>query len=379
LHCSFELFNFKQFNKLSLTLKHKKMKKLYTLIALVSIAFGANAQNRGSVNPGTSHHSNASLNKHVMTQGARLNGDTLMYMPLPGYMINSTDAPTFDIVTEDIDGLTPFFSGQDMDFGLYYSTDSTMYGSNPGFWNFYHPWETPAPAGTDSAFYWQGTSYFQSPAQADNWLMFGPITIPAGGASLLWYDRFNNWRDGYNVKVSDAFSSTLTFTDFDVSSTIFTLTDDAAPSATAATDTTWQLHNVVIPAQYNGMQVAIAFNQTAFDMDVLRLDEITVIDGTLSIGINEATAVSGVKVSQNMPNPFSSKSMISYELENNAAVTLSVYDVTGKVISEQSAGTQSAGKHVIEFNAENLSAGVYYYSIKAGENTSSAVKMVVIK
>jgi flagellar hook assembly protein FlgD len=66
-------------------------------------------------------------------------------------------------------------------------------------------------------------------------------------------------------------------------------------------------------------------------------------------------------------------------LEKNASVVLSVYDVTGKKIAEQSAGEQSAGSHTIEFNAENLSAGVYYYSVKAGENTSSSIKMVIIK
>jgi hypothetical protein len=101
------------------------------------------------------------------------------------------------------------------------------------------------------------------------------------------------------------------------------------------------------------------------------------LDNTTGVGVAES--VEGVAVSQNMPNPFSSVSTIAYQLEKAGTVSLSVYDVTGKMIAEQSAGTQSAGQHTFEFNADNLSAGVYYYSIKVGENTSSAVKMVVIK
>jgi hypothetical protein len=370
------------FIKSSLNTKIKTMKKIYTLIALATLAFGANAQNRGSVNPAAAHKANVTLNKQVMpVSGSRIAGDTLMRMQLPGYSINPTDAATFDIITEDIDGFATYNVGYAMDFGLYYSTDSSTTAGDPTQDNFYHPWEVPAPVGTDSAFFWSATSWFASPAQADNWLMFGPLTVPAGGASLVWFDRTNRYRDGYLVKVADATtaSTPLSFVDFDVSTTIFTETDDAYPSATWAVDTTWEMQNVMLPASFNGMTVVIAFHHNANDQDVLRLDEIMFIDGSLAMGIQENVSVNGITVAQNMPNPFSSLSTISYQLEKNAPVVLSVYDVTGKLISEQYAGEQSAGNHTIDINAENISAGVYYYSIKAGENTSAAVKMVVIK
>jgi len=37
------------------------------------------------------------------------------------------------------------------------------------------------------------------------------------------------------------------------------------------------------------------------------------------------------------------------------------------------------GHHTISVNAGNLSAGVYYYSLTVGKNTSSTMKMVLIK
>lgn len=364
----------------------KKMKKIYTFVALTAIAFGVNAQSREA--EVTVHHSNMNtVITAASNSGTRAPGDTLMYMPLPGTTVNATDAPTFQLVREDIDALPPNNAGYAMDFGLYYSTDSSIYGNACGTCvpphgaNFYHPWETPAPAGTDTAFFWSATSWFNPAGVADNWLMFGPLTIPATGATLVWYDRTNRYRDGYTVLVADAStaSTPLTFTDFDVSSNIFTETDDAYPSATWAVDTTWELKTAVVPASFNGTTAVFAFHHNANDMDVLRLDEITLVDQALSIGIAEQAAVNGVKVTQNSPNPFGTTTKINYELGNSATVVLSVFDVTGKKVAERAMGDQNAGAHTIDFNAADLSAGVYYYSIKANDAVTSTVKMVVIK
>jgi hypothetical protein len=359
------------------------MKKLYTLIAFASVALGVNAQTREA--EFNVHNSNLRPTISTMhSNGNRASGDTLMYMPLPGTQINATDAATFDIVTEDIDGLTPN-SGTNMDFGVYYSVEAGPYGlscsacSTPHGANFYFPWEDPA---VDSAFFWSATSWFNPAGVADNWLMFGPITIPAGGASLVWYDRTSRYRDGYEVLVLDAGSAStpLTFSDFSgPGTTIFTVADDPYPSATYAVDTTWELQNVVIPASFNGSQVVFAYHHNANDQDALRLDEITVVDGTLATGVAENKFTNGVKVSQNMPNPFSSISKINYELEKTSSVTLSVFDVTGKKVAEQVEGSQAAGAHAISFDATDLSAGVYYYSLKVGENKTNAMKMVIVK
>jgi len=362
------------------------MKKIYTLIAATAIVFSANAQQvqiKGTAQTtGTEHRSTAGMHITPMHSSTRAAGDTLMYMPLPGTTINATDAPTFDIVTEDIDGLTTHNAGYATSFGVYYSTDSSIYGqtcptcSTPHGANYYHPWETPAPLGTDTAFFWSATSWFDPAGQADNWLEIGPLTIPATGATLQWYDRTNRYRDGYSVLVSDVFSTPMTFTDFDAATNIFTVTDAAAPSPTYAVDTTWELISVAIPASFNGMQVAIAFHHNANDMDVLRLDEILLTEGATT-GIAEFT--NGVKLSQNMPNPFNSTSTINYELQKNAAVVLSVYDVTGKLMVKQNIGEQTSGSHNVRFSTDNLSAGVYYYSLTVNNATTAAMKMVVIK
>jgi len=352
------------------------MKKATLIISALALVFSANAQTKGSATSGSIHKHNKAIEKKIIATSNRAVGDTLMYIPLDVYYVNATDQPNFTIVTQDLDGLNPQNIGITMDFGVYYSTDSTIYGSNPSRYNMYHPWETPAPAGSDTAFFWYANSWFAPPGQADNWLMFGSITVPASGAVLRWYDKTKNFRDGYEVLVSSAFSNPLDFGDF-TGAAIFTETDDDQPSATWAVDTTWELKSVTIPSNFNGTQIAIAFHHTANDMDGLMIDEILMLENGVGLGVNEF--VNGIRFSQNTPNPFSKNTAINYELENTADITINVYDVTGKKVASLNEGEQTAGKHIVKFNAESLSAGVYYYSLKVGNNVTSSKKMVIVK
>ena len=364
------------------------MKTICTLIVTVAITFAANAQERGgSISlSGTPHlYTGTSKISVFPSSVSRAIGDTLMYMPLPGTIVNAADSAAFTVLTQDNDGLTPSYPGFATSFGDYYSTDSSIYGmscstcSTSHNANYYHPWETEATVGHvgtfDSSFFWCATSLFIPPGTADNWLEFGPITIPASGATLNWFDRFNRYRDGYSVLISNTFSSPLSFADF-TAAPIYTLPDAPLPSPTYATDTTWLLKSVNIPNAYNGQKVTFAFHHTAHDMDILRLDEIFIVQAALS-GIQEF--VNGAKLFQNIPNPANSVSAINYELEKNAQVAFNVYDVTGKVVATESIGNQTSGAHALNFSTNKLSAGVYYYSLTVNSATTPCMKMVVIK
>ncbi|MCE3280785.1 MAG: repeat-containing protein [Bacteroidetes bacterium] len=248
------------------------MKKIYAFIMGLLCLSALNAQTRSS----------KPLQKHLISDnGSRAIGDTLMYVPLMDFYINPIDILNFDVVSEDIDMNNPYNAGFPMEFGKYYSSDtvSLAYGAGwPGMGDFYHPWETPPPSGNDTSYYWAATSYFMPPGTADNWLMFGPVTIPSNGATLIWYDKTLRYKDGYEIKITPTFSSALTFTDF-TSPAIYSEADDSVPSATYAIDTLWEYKSIAIPASYNGQQIAFAFHHNATDMDVLFLDELTIIEG----------------------------------------------------------------------------------------------------
>jgi hypothetical protein len=248
------------------------MKKIYSILLLIFAVITANAQT-STLQP---------IRKHVLPHNSsRAIGDTLMYMPLVNTWVNSTDNPGFTLTTEDADFNTPFHASYPYDFAVFYSTDDTVdLGTFPGESNFYHPWENPA---VDTAFFLGATSYFMTPGTASNWFMFGPLTIPAGGATLIWYDKTLRYKDGYEVRITTSTTPgsphfSADFTD----PAIYSEADDSMPSATYAQDTLWELKSAVIPASYNGQIVSFAFHHTATDMDMLYLDEITLVEGAWS-------------------------------------------------------------------------------------------------
>ena len=81
---------------------------------------------------------------------------------------------------------------------------------------------------------------------------------------------------------------------------------------------------------------------------------------------------------QNYPNPFNPWTMISYSIPQTSFVTLKVYDVLGNEVVTLVNETKSAGKYDVNFNATNLSNGIYFYTIKT-DNFTYTKKMVLLK
>jgi hypothetical protein len=81
---------------------------------------------------------------------------------------------------------------------------------------------------------------------------------------------------------------------------------------------------------------------------------------------------------QNYPNPFNPATTISYNIPASSFVTLKIYDVLGTEVAALVNQQQSVGKYNVTFNASNLSSGIYFYKIDAG-NFSAIKKMQLIK
>lgn len=84
------------------------------------------------------------------------------------------------------------------------------------------------------------------------------------------------------------------------------------------------------------------------------------------------------KLFQNYPNPFNPDTKITYLIPYTGFVSLKVYDIIGKEIATLVAEVKSAGKYEINFKANNLSSGVYFYRIKVG-NFSDTKKFIIIR
>jgi hypothetical protein len=81
---------------------------------------------------------------------------------------------------------------------------------------------------------------------------------------------------------------------------------------------------------------------------------------------------------QNYPNPFNPSTTISWQSPGRSWQTLKVYDVLGNEIAVLINGEQEAGNHSINFNAANLSSGVYFYRLDT-EKFSETKSMILIK
>jgi hypothetical protein len=83
-------------------------------------------------------------------------------------------------------------------------------------------------------------------------------------------------------------------------------------------------------------------------------------------------------LSQNYPNPFNPITKIQYALGKRQFISLKVYDILGRQVATLVNEEKSAGSYTIEFNAGELSSGIYFYQLKAGDFISTK-KFVLLK
>lgn len=83
-------------------------------------------------------------------------------------------------------------------------------------------------------------------------------------------------------------------------------------------------------------------------------------------------------LAQNYPNPFNPSTTIKYTIPKQSQVTLKLFDVLGNEIASLVDEQKSIGTYSVDFNADQFSSGIYFYSLRAG-NFSAVKKMTLIK
>ena len=83
-------------------------------------------------------------------------------------------------------------------------------------------------------------------------------------------------------------------------------------------------------------------------------------------------------LSQNYPNPFNPTTVIKYEIAKTTDVSLKVYNSIGQEVAELVKGEIEPGTYKVQFDAKNLSSGVYFYKLTAGDFVT-VKKMIVMK
>ncbi|HAC15281.1 MAG TPA: hypothetical protein DCE78_04970, partial [Bacteroidetes bacterium] len=94
--------------------------------------------------------------------------------------------------------------------------------------------------------------------------------------------------------------------------------------------------------------------------------------------LSDAELPETIQLYSNYPNPFNPTTVIPFSLPENTHVNVSVYDVTGRLVSTLTNETYMRGHHQVQFNAAQLSSGVYYYILRTADQQMTG-KMLLIK
>lgn len=83
-------------------------------------------------------------------------------------------------------------------------------------------------------------------------------------------------------------------------------------------------------------------------------------------------------LSQNYPNPFNPATNIQFSIPSSGEVNLTVYNLLGQKVATLISEKLSAGSHTVNFDASQLSSGIYLYRLSSG-NQVMTKKMTLIK
>jgi subtilisin family serine protease len=109
-----------------------------------------------------------------------------------------------------------------------------------------------------------------------------------------------------------------------------------------------------------------------------KVDAQAAVQEVLSVFRNIAMIPNELTLKQNYPNPFNPSTAISFSIPTPGAVTLTVYSVIGQHTATVVDEYLEAGEYTARFNADALSAGVYFYTLRTGSGSVSK-KMLLLR
>jgi len=111
--------------------------------------------------------------------------------------------------------------------------------------------------------------------------------------------------------------------------------------------------------------------------------EVYIVFGIPDTAGSRPSTVPGLTLFQNVPNPFSSTTVIDYDLHDSSPAWLRIYNVRGQHVAEIPIPSQPAGRHSITWNGldtqgRRLASGIYFYELSTGP-VSQARKMLLLR
>jgi hypothetical protein len=106
------------------------------------------------------------------------------------------------------------------------------------------------------------------------------------------------------------------------------------------------------------------------------IDNLKIVPKTTDV--KEEQIPNSLDLGQNYPNPFNPETTIEFSIPERSNARIVLINTLGQVVKEITNGSYAAGRHQIKLNASDLSSGVYFYKLEAG-NFVSVKKLVLLK
>ena len=112
----------------------------------------------------------------------------------------------------------------------------------------------------------------------------------------------------------------------------------------------------------------------------LVLESLTLMKGsTVQLDIIDSAIPLSFELNQNFPNPFNAKTSFTFSIPIDGYIDFTIYDLQGRAVSNvKETSFFQRGSHTISYQANHLTSGIYFYSIKNDKHTQFR-KMIVLK
>ena len=209
----------------------------------------------------------------------------------------------------------------------------------------------------------KGLSWIKLPADLDSFLVFGIETVRNSEVVYFYANKFKG-----------------TLHPFESAGSFIGRSENAGETWTfqPVLDT----NSMLLNCQALNSQVAycvgaysnIGIGNLYIDPIVLK----TTNGGAVFISSQDQELPSSISLSQNYPNPFNPVTNLEFGISDLGFVSLKVYDMLGKETATLVFETLVPGNYEVEFNASNLTSGIYFYELQAN-NFREVKKMVLLR
>lgn len=186
----------------------------------------------------------------------------------------------------------------------------------------------------------------------------GTYTVPGTGWQYVDMTTPFQWNGTSNLLVEVCFGNTS----YSTATTVL---------GTSMSGMEWtEYHDLSTACAYTGFSTGTA--QTA------RANTCFVISPLTGVTPGNTGVPNVYELAQNYPNPFNPVTKINFAIPKQGLVSLKVYDVLGREVANLVNEVKTAGTYIVDFDATNLSSGVYFYKLEVNGFTD-VKRMMLIK